>query len=186
MHLQAVSSIRLRYAIHGMREKCLASCGSSAVETLFSRLITHSYSNRSCATETPPEPNICEQQSMALDLYLTGIQGGNSPHPGKKNPEDSLTRQLISDASVRKGSVKVANEEYVMRLRVAKNATDDEIQSALHQLFSSNNQSFQCPQGNFETAHKDQVPSQISFENKPSVIAPTAVSKLQLDNYFQN
>ena len=33
---------------------------------------------------------------------------------------------------------------------------------------------------------KIKAPSQINFENKPSVIAPTAVSKLQLDNSFRN
>ena len=73
------------------------------------------------------------------------------------------------------------------------NATDEEIQSALHHLFNSSNQSIEgpqghshCPQGNFETTHEDQAPSQISFENKPSVIAPTIVSKLQLDNSFRN
>ena len=56
--------------------------------------------------------------------------------PGKKNPADSLSRQLVSDALVRKCSVKDANEEYVMRLRVPANASDEEIQSALHQLFN--------------------------------------------------
>ena len=64
--------------------------------------------------------------------------------PGKKNLADSLSRQLVSNALVRKGSVKDANEEYVMRLRVAANTTDEEIQSALYQLFS---QSVQGPQG---------------------------------------
>ena len=64
--------------------------------------------------------------------------------PGKKNPAYSLSRQLISDALVRKGSVKYSNEEYVMRLRVTENATDEQIQSALHRLF---NQLFQSPQG---------------------------------------
>ena len=59
--------------------------------------------------------------------------------PGKKNPADSLSRQLISGILVRKGSVKDANEEYVMRLRVAANATDKKFQSALHKLFNSNN-----------------------------------------------
>ena len=48
--------------------------------------------------------------------------------PGERNPEDTLSRQLVSDALVRKESVKDANAEYVMRLRVAENATDDEIQ----------------------------------------------------------
>ena len=51
--------------------------------------------------------------------------------PGKKNPVDSLSHQLVSNALVRKGSVKDANEEYVMRLRVAKNATNEQIQAAL-------------------------------------------------------
>ena len=61
---------------------------------------------------------------------------------GKKNPADSLSRQLISDALVRKESVKDGNAEYMARLRVAENATDEQIQSALHQLF---NQSIQSP-----------------------------------------
>ena len=65
----------------------------------------------------------------------------------KKTPADSLSRQLISDALIRKDSVKDANEEYVMRLRVPANATDEEIQSALYHLFNSNNQSIQGLQG---------------------------------------
>ena len=110
--------------------------------------------------------------------------------PGKKNPADSLSRQLVSDALVRKGSVKDANSEYVQRLRVSSEVSDSEIQSALHRLFNqgpqgqstndsqsrsvlSHNQA-QCPQGNF------------SSEFKPSIIAATAVSKLQLDNSFRN
>ena len=56
--------------------------------------------------------------------------------PGKKNTADSLSRQLVSDALVRKGSVKDANSEYVQRLRVSSDASDSEIQSALHKLFS--------------------------------------------------
>ena len=56
--------------------------------------------------------------------------------PGKKNPAYSLSRQLISDALVRKGSIKDANSEYVQRLRVSPDASDAEIQMALHQLFS--------------------------------------------------
>ena len=101
-----------------------------------------------------------------------------------------MSRQLVSDALVRKGSVKDANSEYVQRLRVSPEASDSEIQSALHQLFNqgpqgqstndsqsqsvlSNNQA-QCPQGNF------------SSKFKPSIIAATAVSKLQLDNSFKD
>ena len=103
--------------------------------------------------------------------------------PSEKNAADSLTRQMISNALVRKYPVKDVNGEYVMWLRVTADATDKEIQSALHQLFNSNIQSgqvpqghSQSPQGNFETTHEYQAPSQISFENKPSVIASTAVS----------
>ena len=103
--------------------------------------------------------------------------------PGKKILADSLRRQLVSDALVRKEYVKNANEEYVMRLRVQSDATDEENQSALHHLF---NKSAQCPQGKFNVMNGDQDPSQYSEEIKPSVIAPTAVSKLQLDNSFRN
>ena len=52
--------------------------------------------------------------------------------PGKKNPADSLSRQLVSDALVRKSSVTDANASYVQKLRVAENATDEEIKAALH------------------------------------------------------
>ena len=110
--------------------------------------------------------------------------------PGKKNPADSLSRQLISDALVRKGSVKDANSEYVQRLRLSPDASDSEIQIALHQLFRQgpqgqsaedpqgqsnlSNDQAQCPQGNFES------------ECKPSIIAATSISMLQLDNSFRN
>ena len=121
--------------------------------------------------------------------------------PGKKNPADSLSRQLVSDALVRKGSVKDANEEYVMRLRVPANASDEEIQSTLHQLFNQSVQgpqghnqcpqgnsvlSSQSPQGSIVSTNEDQAPIKDSFEVKPVVIAPIAVSKLQLDNSFRN
>ena len=110
--------------------------------------------------------------------------------PGKKNPADSLSRQLVSDALVRKCSVKDANSEYVQRLSVSPEASDSEIQLALHHLFTQGPQGqsvkyphdysilsvdqAQCPQGNF------------SPEFKPSIIAATAVSKYQLDNSFRN
>ena len=83
-----------------------------------------------------------------------------------------LSGQLISDALVRKGSVKDANEEYVMRLRVATNATDEEIQSALHHLFSSNNQSVQRPQGNFETTHEDKPHGKSIWRTTPQLSHP--------------
>ena len=57
--------------------------------------------------------------------------------PGKKNPADSLSRQLVSDALVRKSSVADANASYVQKLRVAENATNEEIPTALHQLFNN-------------------------------------------------
>ena len=73
---------------------------------------------------------------------------------------------------------------------MSPDASDAEIQSALHNLFSqspqgqsandpqgqsilSDDQS-QCPQGNFE------------LETKPSIIAATSISKLQLDNSFRD
>ena len=84
--------------------------------------------------------------------------------PDKKNSADSLSRQLVSDALVKKASIKDANEEYVMRLTVPDNATDDQIQSAFHKIFNSTNQSIQvpkghsqCPQGSFVTTNEDQL-----------------------------
>ena len=110
--------------------------------------------------------------------------------PGKKNPADSLSLQLVSDALVRKGSVKDANSEYVQRLQVSPEASDSEIQSDRHQLFTQGPQGqsvkdpqhhsilsvdqAQCPRGNF------------SPEFRPSIIAATAISKLQLYNSFRN
>ena len=108
--------------------------------------------------------------------------------PGKKNPADSLSRQLISDALVRKSSVKDANEEYVMRLRVSEKATDEQIQSTLQKLFNSN-QSVQGPQGHSQCpqgSNENKSPRSVTMEDQPSVIAPTAVSKLQLDNSFRH
>ena len=86
----------------------------------------------------------------------------------------------MSDALVRKGSVKDANAKYVHKLRVSETATDQEIQEALYQLFQSS------PQGKSKVTNEDQAPIQDSFEVKPIVIAPTALSKLQLDNSFRN
>ena len=64
---------------------------------------------------------------MALNSILQGYNVEVGHILGEKNPADSLSRQLISDALVRKGSVKDANEEYVMQLRVPDNATNDQI-----------------------------------------------------------
>ena len=122
--------------------------------------------------------------------------------PGKKNPADSLSRQLISDALVKKRSVKDANEEYMMRLRVAEHATGEQIQSALHQLF---NQSVQRPQGNFKIQDNQGPQGHTILTTNPpqgeiiamdedsspqgnssSILALTVVSKIQLDNSFKN
>ena len=57
---------------------------------------------------------------------------------------DSLSCQLVLDALVRKTSVTDANASYVQKLQVEENATDQQVQAALHQLF---NQGPQGPQG---------------------------------------
>ena len=46
--------------------------------------------------------------------------------------------------------------------------------------------SSQSSQGSIVSTNEDQALIQDSFEVKPIVIAPTAVSKLQLDNSFRN
>ena len=146
-------------------------------------------------TDLAPLRHLPNQTSVNSRVWrwLSILQGYNVEirHiPGKKNPADSLSRQLISDALVRKGSVKDANSKYVQRLRVSPDASDSEIQTALHQLFRQgpqgqsaedprgqsilSNDQAQCPQGNLES------------ESKPSIIAATSISKLQLDNSFRN
>ena len=150
-------------------------------------------------TDHAPLRHLPNQTSVNSRVWswLSVLQGYNVEirHiPGKRNPADSLSRQLISDALVRKGSVKDANSEYVQKLRVSPEASDAEIQSALHQLFNqgpqgqsvndSQSQSIlssdqaQYPQGN-------QSP-QGNSESKPSIIAATSISKLQLDDSFRN
>ena len=90
---------------------------------------------------------------------------------GRKNPADSLSRQLVSDALVRKGSVEDANAEYVQKLRVSKVATDQEIQAALHKLFQSSPQgiSAQSPQGSTQSTNDGP---------RHPIIAATSVSRI--------
>ena len=69
--------------------------------------------------------------------WLSILQGYNLEirHiPGKHNPADYLSRQSIKGALVRKGSVHDANEEYVRKLGVPDNATDEQIQEALQKI----------------------------------------------------
>ena len=89
--------------------------------------------------------------------------------PGKKNPADSLSRQLITDALVRKSSVTDANVEYVERLRVPEDATNEQIQDALYKLFNSSPQGkdsqireSQGPQG--QTVLSEQTPQGQFFQ----------------------
>ena len=157
-------------------------------------------------TDHAPLRHLPNQTSVNSRVWrwLSILQGYNVEirHiPGKKNPADSLSRQLISDALVRKESVKDANAEYVTRLRVAENATDEQIQSALHQLFNQSVQSPQgqiknqdnqdpqghsilteLPQGEIQSVHDDSGPQ----GTNSSILAPTAISKIQLDNSLKN
>ena len=91
---------------------------------------------------------------------------------------------------MRKGSVKDANSEYVQRLRGSPDASDSDIQIALHQLFSQGPQVqlAEVPQGRTVLSiDRDQCPQRNSdSESKPSIIAATAVSKLQLDSSFRD
>ena len=106
--------------------------------------------------------------------------------PGKKNPADSLSRQHVADALVRKTSVTDANASYVQKLRVAEDATDDEVQAALHELFKSS------PQGHSVTDIQVQVQDQSdSIQDQDivktvSVLASNAISKIRLDDELKN
>ncbi|MCV6575237.1 MAG: dUTP diphosphatase, partial [Cohaesibacter sp.] len=114
--------------------------------------------------------------------------------PGKKNPADSLSRQQVADALVRKTSVTDANASYVQKLRVAEDATHEEIQEALHQLFKHG------PQGPIVTRPQaqgqdpqDPSSSEQTRQECPqgktinaSILASTAISKIQLDDELKN
>ena len=113
--------------------------------------------------------------------------------PGKKNPADSLSRQLVTDALVRKSSVTDANAEFVQKLRVSENATHEEIQEALHQLFSSSPQGqcsqskkIQDPQGQSVLTTNEATGPQGTENEARAIIGATAVSKVQLDNSLRN
>ena len=88
---------------------------------------------------------------------------------GKKNPADSLSRQLVTNALVRKSSVTNANAEYVQRLRVPEDATNEQIRTTLHKLFD------QGPQGTVLTTNEEKSPQGTENEVK-SVTAATAIS----------
>ena len=60
---------------------------------------------------------------------------------GKRNPADSLSRQSVKDALVRKSLVHDANAAYVQKLRVPEKETDAQIQAALDKLFNQNSKS---------------------------------------------
>ena len=122
-------------------------------------------------TDHAPLRHLPSQTSVNSRVWrwLAVLQGYNVDirHiPGKKNPADSLSRQLVTDALVRKSSVTDANAEYVQRLRVPADATNEQIQAALHQLFN------QGPQG--------------TKEEIKSVIAATAVSRVQINDSLKN
>ena len=101
---------------------------------------------------------------------------------------------------MRKTSAKDANTGYVQKLRVPENATNEEIQTALYKLFQSSPQGstrFQdqsSPQGNSVlTKHpqdaiiamNDQASPQ-GLDSRPSIIAATAISKIQLNDTIKN
>ena len=107
--------------------------------------------------------------------------------PGKRNPADSLSRQQMADALVRKTSVTDANASYVQKLRVAENATDQEIQAALVELFN------QGPQGSNKSISVQDQALTTNDQDGPqgqsihaSILASTAISKIQLDSQIKN
>ena len=55
--------------------------------------------------------------------------------PGKKNPADSLSRQLREDALGRKSQVCKEHEQWINELRVPAGASKEQIQEALSKLF---------------------------------------------------
>ena len=86
-----------------------------------------------------------------------------------------------------------ANAEYVQKLRVPENATNEEIQEALHKLFSSSPQGqisqsekIQDPQGQSVLTTNEATGPQGTENEARTIIGATAVSKVQLDNSLRN
>ena len=57
--------------------------------------------------------------------------------PGRINPADALTRQIRGVDTEYSGEVKKQDEEWVQQMRVPSNATDEDIQKRLRQLYST-------------------------------------------------
>ena len=116
---------------------------------------------------------------------------------GRRTPRTRLAAQLVSDALVRKSSVTDANASYVQRLRVAENATNQEIQDALHELFNkrpqgpSRRQGQLTPQGHsvqqyLQDTNSDEVTSPQGKTTHAAIISSIAISKIQLDSEIKN
>ena len=102
------------------------------METLFSFQGPHPIRIQ---TDHAPLRHLPKQTSVNSQVWrwLVVLQGYNVDirHiPRKKNPANSLSRQPVSDALVRNGSVKDANAEYVQKLRISDSATDQDIENA--------------------------------------------------------
>ena len=96
--------------------------------------------------------------------------------------------------------MKDANAEYVQKLRVPEATTNEEIQAALHRLFSSgprgdsSTQDQSGPQGQSVLTEYPQdtncssndSSSPQGINSSSSIIAATAISKIQLDNTLKN
>ena len=146
-------------------------------------------------TDHAPLRHLPNQTSVNSRVWrwLAVLQGYNTEirHiPGKRNPADSLSRQQVADALVRKTSVTDANASYVQKLRVAENATDQEIQAALIELF---NKSPQGPSKSNSIQYQDLQALTTNDQDGPqgqqihaSILASTAISKIQLDSQIKN
>ena len=124
-------------------------------------------------TDHAPLRHLPNQASVNSRIWkwLSILQGYNvdiQHIPGKRNPADSLSRQSVEDALVKKSSVHDANAAYVQKLRVPEDASDDQIQTALNRLFSQNteteNQSVLKMSTQDNVQHQEQLLNQIKPE----------------------
>ena len=81
--------------------------------------------------------------------------------PGKVNPADHLSRQLLKDAAERKGLVTEENQKFVEQLRIPHDATDVEIQDALCKIFERERHNKTEREGQNLTQRSDVSPDQI-------------------------
>ena len=98
--------------------------------------------------------------------------------PGKVNPADTITRQVKVDDAEYSGKVKKLDQELVDMIRIPSDATDEDVQRKLDQLYSKEGM-------NDKKQHAEQQLLTDQREEQNAVLA-VAESSVHIDEQFRN